>query len=719
MNKFIYGASYYPLNHPESEWEQDLKIMKESGINLIRTAEIFNTWDVVEAKEGVFNFEFLDKFFDLCGEYDLKILLGTGTASPPIWLHQKHPEVNITSSNGSQYPVNASYTWACIDNEIYLEKASLYLKKLVERYKKHKALGAYQIHNEIGFPFMATASGEMENYCFCEDSKKSFIKWVKEKYKTLDALNEAWRWSATNQVHTDWNEIEPPKVKPKGWSSVTRWLDWKLFWMDNFVRFVKWQNDLIKKEDTKHPTSTNIFFMKSQDMFGVMMGLDQFKMAKVVDYIGYDLYPGSGNKLEKKPEYTSMFFDHARSISKPLNKNYWLMEAESGPINGWILGPDRNTNDDDIEKNAFEAIGKDAKFILYQLWREPRFQPLHWGGIVGLDGSKTSRVDACKRVATFIDDNHDFIMGSNTLKGEVALLISRENFIITNGMGQDKFLEKSLRGSYKLLWEMGYRIDFVTPELLKEGYGKDYKAILTPFMASIDEETAKTLDEYVRGGGVLISGARTGMLDEKGWFNYSMPCGSLADTFGIKVDTKDLVSNVNPKVSFSRREYIGHWHAEKIDVISSSVKVVGRYHSDRPVVTVNKYHEGKAIYMGTHGDVAYLEGSDLLLDIIETYVERPEILLNYSNRDNREIDLHRLVDEDKEMLVLTNYIPKGKTFFVNGNKLVELNIKSETKPKEIKDYHSKKSLAYSYIDGYVNISYEVKEGRSSVIELFK
>jgi len=718
LENFIYGASYYPLNHEEKDWERDLKTMKENGINLVRTAEIFNTWDTIEAEECKFDFAFLDNFFDLCEKYEIKILLGTGTASPPVWLNKKHSEVNIVSSTGVQYPVNASYTWACIDNEVYLEKSKIYLEKLVGRYKDHKALGAYQIHNEIGFPFMASANGEMENYCFCEDSKKAFIVWVKEKYKTLESLNQAWRWSATNQVHIHWDEIEPPRLKPAAWSSVTRWLDWRLFWMDNFVRFVKWQNDLIKDLDRVHPTSTNIFFMKSQDNFGVMMGLDQYKMAEVVDFIGYDLYPGSGNKLEKKPEYTSMFLDHARSISKPINKNYWLMEAESGPINGWILGPDKNTSQKDIEKNAFEAIGKDAKFILYQLWREPLFQPLHWGGIVDLEGNETPRAKACKKVKTFLEEDGKFIMDSNTPKGEIGILMSRENATIASGMGQEKFLLEALRGAYRVFWEMGYSIDFITPELLEKDYCLDYKAIITPFMAVIDEKTTEKLSEYVHKGGKLISGARTGMLDHRGWYNPTMPPGRLKETFGLEII--DVEANVNPELTMNFKNYKGHWQRENINIISENLKVVGRYNNDKPSVTINSYGLGEAIYFTTHADVAHLkEGSDLLWDIVKNYLSPPDITVEYSNRSDKEIDLNRLVSEDRELLIMTSYVPKGKSFFVDGKKYVDIRVKLENRPKKLIDYFSKKEITFNLIEGVVTFGYEVLKDKTCIIEIIK
>ncbi len=356
-DELIYAAGYYPLMHDKNDWDRDLKRMKEAGIRLIRTAELFNSWDRIEPEKDAFKFEFLDDFFDLCLKYGIKVMLGTGTASPPYWIHEMYPEVNIVNNHNEQYPNNVSYSWACVNHSGYLKEVERYLTVLVNRYKNHEALFAYQIHNEISMPFMPLKDGDVDIYCYCESCINKFREWVRNKYKTLDELNYAYRWGATNTFHTNWNQVIPPKTKPTSWSSITRWLDWRLFAMDSMVQFVSWQNQCIKALDKNHITTTNIFFLKSQDMLGVITALDQFEMAKVVDVIGYDLYPGSGDKLEKNPEFSSMFLDMARSTSESIGKEFWLLETESGPINGWVLGLSRNVKDFDLVRNVLKPLG--------------------------------------------------------------------------------------------------------------------------------------------------------------------------------------------------------------------------------------------------------------------------------------------------------------------------------------------------------------------------
>lgn len=677
---FIYAAGYYPLMHDKEDWDRDLKLMKDSGINMIRTAELFNTWDRIEPEKGKFNFEFLDEFFDLCLKYDIKILLGTGTASPPYWLHELYPDVNILNNHGEQYPNNVSYTWACIDNPGYISEVERYLTVLIDRYKDHEALYAYQIHNEVSFPFMPLKEGDIDIYCYCNHTKKNFRKWIENKYETLDNLNYAYRWGATNTCHTSWKQVEPPKTKPTSWSSVTRWLDFRLFWMDNFVKFISWQNDIIKKYDTKHLTTTNIFFLKSQDPLGVLTALDQFEMAKVVDIIGYDLYPGSGNKLEKKPEFASMFLDMAKSTSKPLGKDYWLLETESGPINGWVLGPSRNVKGFDLIRNVFEAVGHDAKLTLYQGWREWDFQPLHWGAIVDLDGGKTERTVAAKKIGTVLNEYGKSFVKSNNNKGEIGILISKENAIVLNGMGQEDFLIKALRGAYTTFWEKGYNVEFVNEDLVKDGYVNKYPVLYMPFMSVIDDELAKGLDKYVSQGGTLIGTPRCGMLGQYGWYNHKIPCFGLSDVFGV--EATEVEAGINPNVSYDMKNYTGYWHKEVLQINDKNVDILARFNDDKPAVTINDYGKGQAVYFATHPDVAYLEEKSYLLwDIIDDILLpkglSPKISVDYTNRSVKEVDVHYLGNEKEEYLIITNYVNKKHSgFFINGEKYVRISMKT-------------------------------------------
>lgn len=102
-----FGASYYPPHHATADWERDLDQMAEAGLTVIRTAELIASWEQLEPAKGDFDFAWLDRLFDLAGDRGQQVLLGTGSASPPIWMTTEYPDLPIVSRDEVTYPTNA------------------------------------------------------------------------------------------------------------------------------------------------------------------------------------------------------------------------------------------------------------------------------------------------------------------------------------------------------------------------------------------------------------------------------------------------------------------------------------------------------------------------------------------------------------------------------------------------------------------------------------
>ncbi len=65
--------------------------MVAAGVNVVRMGEF--TWGLCEPEEGKYNFDWLKRAMDTMGKAGIKIVLGTPTAAPPLWLAQKYPEI--------------------------------------------------------------------------------------------------------------------------------------------------------------------------------------------------------------------------------------------------------------------------------------------------------------------------------------------------------------------------------------------------------------------------------------------------------------------------------------------------------------------------------------------------------------------------------------------------------------------------------------------------
>ena len=65
------GVCYYPEHWDKSMWRDDLKRMRDMGVEVIRIAEF--AWNKFEPYEGQFNFEFFDEFMDMTVEEGMKV----------------------------------------------------------------------------------------------------------------------------------------------------------------------------------------------------------------------------------------------------------------------------------------------------------------------------------------------------------------------------------------------------------------------------------------------------------------------------------------------------------------------------------------------------------------------------------------------------------------------------------------------------------------------
>ena len=660
QSKFPYGASYYPMVFPEETWSADLERMEKAGINLIRTNDIHGSWDRLEPQRGNLRLDVLERFYRKAGEHGISILLSTGAATPPLWLANQYPDARLLSHKGQRYPLGSTYHWYCIHHSGYREESERFLDILAGWAVKQPEHFGWQISNELGFPFKAgrdrngsenDPSGGIDLHCYCSTCQGHFREWLKHRYGSTELLSEAWTWSATTHYYNDWQSVTAPETLPTAWSSVTRWIDWRLFWQDSFAQYVHWQQDLIRRHDADHPTVVNTFHFHPADRFGTLMGLDQWKIAQNVDHIGYDLYPGL------KVESSSVFLDHGRSVSRSTGRDFWVPELESGPIGGWFLGPTHNTNDQDIMRYVFECLGHDAKAIIYMPWKEWDYQPIHWGALVDLDGNETSRSDAATRLGRYIHDNGNFFLKARTPQGEIALLDSRTNAILLNGLEAEEPLFSANRGSYDSFWELGNAVDFITPDLIGTHQTANYDAICMPMMASMDDQTAQTLHDYAANGGLVIAFAQCGMMTERGWYRHSLPGPTLGELFGLKVLEVETADSI--VVQFQNQSYAGYLHLETLDLDQDAVPLA-HFDDGRPAVVLHSIGRGHGLYFATQADAAYTDlGSLLLKDVLRIVLQKvniqPKLLLEYTDGDMREIDPHLLIGESRATVLIVNY----------------------------------------------------------------
>ena len=91
MQNVLYGAAYYHEYEPYERLDEDVRLMKEAGLNVVRMGE--STWSLWEPEDGRFEYAWMDRVVDTMGKAGIKVILGTPTYSIPTWLYHEHPEI--------------------------------------------------------------------------------------------------------------------------------------------------------------------------------------------------------------------------------------------------------------------------------------------------------------------------------------------------------------------------------------------------------------------------------------------------------------------------------------------------------------------------------------------------------------------------------------------------------------------------------------------------
>ncbi|MGA7708285.1 MAG: beta-galactosidase, partial [Acidobacteriaceae bacterium] len=173
----LLGTAWYPEQWPESRWPADLELMQKAGIRFVRVGEF--AWSKMEPSEGDYQFGWLERAIDEAGQHGIYTVLGTPSAAPPAWLTQKYPETLRTEEDGrkAEHGNRQQFNW---DNPKYRELARDIATRMAKRFGHNPYVIGWQIDNEYA------------QVSFDPQTRADFQNWLKQRYGTLDNLNERW-----------------------------------------------------------------------------------------------------------------------------------------------------------------------------------------------------------------------------------------------------------------------------------------------------------------------------------------------------------------------------------------------------------------------------------------------------------------------------------------------------------------------------------------------
>lgn len=642
---FLHGGDYNPdqwLNNPEV-LEKDLELIRQAKINTV-TVGVF-AWGLLEPEEGKYNFGWLDRVFDEVETFGGHIILATPSGGRPQWLSQKYPEVNRVDRDGRRHHHGFRHNH-CYSSPIYRQKVREINTLLAKRYGRRSSLILWHISNEY--------SGE----CYCELCQNNWKKWLKSKYGTLEALNEAWYLSVWSGLYSDWSQVLPPS--PLGETKVHGMdLDWKRFVSDMTIDFYNNEIEPLRQITPNVPCTTN-FMAEGQgnQEFTPLIGLDYSKFGRAVDVVSWDSYPDWHNNYETVADTamkTAYIHDQFYSLK---HQPFLIMESTPSTVNWAQYNKAKQPGMHIL--SSFQQIAHGADSTLYFQIRQAQgnSEKFH-GAVIGHDGSSDNRV--FREVAQYGKrlEKISEIKGAKK-NTRVALVFDWEsNWALNRGGGFGRPTRRyiqTLQKHYAVFWQEDISSDIITTH---DAFDQ-YDLIIAPMLYLMEPEVMNKFKAYVQQGGTLISSYFTGVVDEFDRVNLGGFPKPLRELFGIRTHEIDtLYPDEHYHVQFNNQIFETTDYDQVIT--SLTAQVLGTYtdnfYQGRPAITVNTYGKGKAYYLATRPDRDFLHDFYYpiinKLELANSLIEKSKYEVSCQMREKNSICYYFVMNFSEEKQTIT------------------------------------------------------------------
>ncbi|MEW9551713.1 beta-galactosidase [Nonomuraea sp. NPDC050783] len=480
----LFGGDYNPEQWPEEVWAEDAELMKAAGVNLV-TVGVFS-WARLEPEPGARDFGWLDRVMDLMAGAGIAVDLATPTASPPPWLGHRWPETLPVDESGHRLWWGSRNQF-CPSSPVYRERALSIVTDLAARYAGHPALALWHVGNEYG------------QICHCDASAEAFRAWLRRRHGGLDALNEAWGTTFWSQRYARWEEVLPPRRAPY-MINPTQSLDWRRFCSDALLEHFRAERDVLREHAPDVPVTTN--FM------GLFRPVDAWKWAAEEDLVANDWYPDPGDPLS--PARTALVHDLMRGLGR--GRPWLLMEQATSGVNWRPHNLPKPAGQ--LRLESLQALARGADGLCYFQWRASRFgaerfhaaMVPHAGPDTRLHREVRAHGRELRRLAA---------VAGQPVPARVALVFGWESWwaLEERGRPSDRLnADEQLLAYYVPLWERGVSVDVVPPDADLGGYA----LVVVPNLFLVSDRQAAALTAYARGGGVLVVGPFSGVVDPDG-----------------------------------------------------------------------------------------------------------------------------------------------------------------------------------------------------------
>jgi beta-galactosidase len=594
FEKPLYGAAYYSEYTPTDRLDEDIRLMKEAGLTVVRVGE--STWSLFEPQDGQFEFAWMDRILDKLHAAGIKVILGTPTYSIPSWMAAEHPEVlsHTIDDKQSYYGIRQNMD---LKNPTYLRYCERIIRKMMEHFAQHPAIIGYQVDNEV-------EARNIDN----PDYFEGFREYIKDEFNgDLKELNRRWGLNYWGMNINKWEDF----YDRKGVTNPSYKVWWERWNRKVTADFLNWQVDIV-----------NEYRRPDQFVFHCFMpyfcNIDQVEAFRQMEYPAINVY------YNMQDQQDGAWIGYSCDFMRPVSKHHnFLITETNAQGTGWSSRDQWPPYDGQLRQNMYAFLSGGANMVEYWHWSTLHYgQETYWRGILGHEGLPNRVYAEFQRGAAELDKVGDRLVNIQK-QNRVALLFSHDSKHALD------FMPYTDRDQYKdfLLYDALYRqniecdiLPVDKPEM--QDFSK-YDMLVIPSLYVATDELLQKISDFVKNGGEVVMLFKSGYTDFDNAVRPVLAPGPLAEACGftyqeyssiqqLPLRPNDLGANDNTVSTWM--EFLQLTTAKPLATIEHPF--FGRW----PCITENTYGKGHLIYIGT------LPSTELLQKLIARAADRKQIL---------------------------------------------------------------------------------------------
>ncbi|MFF5175620.1 beta-galactosidase [Micromonospora sp. NPDC000089] len=565
------GCDYNFEQWPPDIWAEDVALMRSAGVDLV-AVNIFG-WSSIEPRPGEYDFRGLDSIVALLHDNGIRVNLGTGTSSPPPWLTTRHPEILPEAVDGSTRFPGGRQAW-CPSSPIYREHALALVEQVAVRYGAHPAVALWHVSNELGCH---------NALCYDDASASAFRAWLRRRYGSIEALNEAWGTSFWSQRYSDFAEILPPKLA-LSLRNPGQLLDFHRFSSDELLDHYRAEAAVLRRH-TRAPITTN--FMVTAHI----RALDYWSWAPEMDVIANDHY--LDHRLGDPDAELSFAADLTRGLAG--GRPWILMEHSTGAVNWQPYNLAKEPGQ--LVRNSLTHVARGADSVCFFQWRASTqgAEKFHSAMVphAGTDTATWRQVlDLSSTLGALAE------VAGTTVRADVAILFDWQAWWATDTEARPskdvRYLDQ-VHATYRALRGLGHTTDVVAPGTDLSRYG----LVVVPCLHLVSDEDAAAINGYVAGGGHAVVTFYSGIVDAADKVRRGGYPGAFREMLGVV--TEEFVPLLpGDRVTLTGGATASLW----TERLRATTAVTVDSYADGPLpgvpaVTRNSYGQGASWYVAT------------------------------------------------------------------------------------------------------------------------